>query len=261
MNLHVEEHGAGETLLLHQGLGQGSWAWRYQVPTFAERFRTIVFDTRGTGRSPVPREPYWIEDLAADAAAILDGRSAHVVALSMGGYVALTLALAQPELVRSLVLVGTGAGGPDRVPRPQDVRDAYAAAIGLPFDEYGRKMMPLTFSSGWTERNPERFEEILAARGEHPTPDVTLDAHLEACYGFHARGCQVELIGVPALVVHGDADVIVPVENGRALAARLPNARYVELQGRGHNVQLEDPETVNRLVLDFLRESFAFASA
>ena len=62
--LHVEEHGSGETLLLHQGLGQGSWAWRYVAPVFAERFRTIVFDTRGTGLSPVPDEPYGIGDLA-----------------------------------------------------------------------------------------------------------------------------------------------------------------------------------------------------
>ena len=114
--------------------------------------------------------------------------------------------------------------------------------------------MPLTLSPGWTERNSERFEEILAARGEHPTPDVTLDAHLEACYGFYARGSEVERIDAPALVIHGDADVIVPVENGRALASRLPNARYVELPGRGHNVQLEDPGTINRLVLEFLAE-------
>jgi 3-oxoadipate enol-lactonase len=252
--LHVEEHGDGEPLLLLEGLGQSLWAWREQIPVFARYFRTIAFDTRGTGRSPVPQELYGIDELAQDAADVLDGRTASVVGLSMGGYVALTLALARPELVASLVLVGTGAGGPDRVPRPQDVRDAYAAAIGLPFDEYGRRTMPLTFSPGWTERNPERFEEILAARGEHPTPDVTLDAHLQACYAFYARGCEVERIDAPALVVHGDADLIVPVENGRALAARLPNARYVELPGRGHNVQLEDPATVNRLVLKFLAE-------
>lgn len=253
--LYVEEHGEGEPLLLLEGLGQSLWAWRDQIPVFAVHFRTIAFDTRGTGRSPVPREPYGIDELAHDAADVLDGRTAQVVGLSMGGYVALTLALARPELVRSLVLVGTGAGGPDRVPRPQDVRDAYAAAVGLPFDEYGRRTMPLTFSPGWTERNPERFEEILAARLEHPTPDVTLAAHLEACYGFYARGCEVERVDVPALVVHGDADMIVPVENGRALASRLPNARYVELPGRGHNVQLEDPATINRLTLCFLRES------
>jgi len=250
--LYVEEYGEGEPLLLIEGLGQSMWAWREQIPAFARRHRTIAFDTRGTGRSPVPDEPYGIDELAQDAADILEGRTASVVGLSMGGYVALTLALARPELVRSLVLVGTGAGGPHRVPRPQDVRDAYAAAIGLPFDEYGLKTMPLTFSPGWTERNPERFEEILAARSEHPTPEVTLDAHLLACYGFYARGCEVERIDAPALVVHGDADVIVPVANGRALASRLPNARYVELPGRGHNVQLEDPATVNRLVLEFL---------
>jgi 3-oxoadipate enol-lactonase len=252
--LYVEEHGNGEPLLLIEGLGQSMWAWREQVPVFARHYRTIAFDTRGTGRSPVPGGPYGIDELAHDAADVLDGRQARIVGLSMGGYVGLTLALAQPELVRSLVLVGTGAGGPDRVPRPQDVRDAYAAAIGLPFDEYGRRTMPLTFSPGWAERNPERFEGILAARLEHPTPEKTLDAHLQACYGFYRRGCEVERIEAPALVVHGDADVIVPVENGRALASRLPNAHYVELAGRGHNVPLEDPATFNRLVLEFLAE-------
>jgi 3-oxoadipate enol-lactonase len=250
--LYVEEQGEGEALLLIEGLGQSMWAWREQIPAFSRHYRTIAFDTRGTGRSFVPDQPYGIDELAEDAADVLAGRRAYVVGLSMGGYVALTLALAQPGLVRSLVLVGTGAGGPDRVPRPQDVRDAYAAAIGLPFDEYGRRTMPLTFSPGWTARNPERFEEILAARGEHPTPHVTLDAHLQACYGFYERGCEVERIDVPALVLHGDHDLIVPVENGRMLAARLANARYVELPGRGHNVQLEDPATINRLVLEFL---------
>ena len=251
--LYVEEHGEGEPVLLIEGLGQSMWAWREQVPVFARHYRTIAFDTRGTGRSPVPDKAYGIGELARDAADVLDGRQARVVGLSMGGYVALTLALAHPELVRSLVLVGTGAGGPDRVPRPKDVRDAYAAAIGLPFDEYGRTTMPMTFSPGWTERNPERFEEVLAARGEHPTPDVTLDAHLQVCYGFYNRRCEVERIDTPALVLHGDADVIVPVENGRVLASRLPNARYVELPGRGHNLPLEDPATFNRLVLDFLQ--------
>ncbi len=252
MRLYVEEHGDGEPLLLVEGLGQSMWAWREQMPVFARRFSTIAFDTRGTGRSPVPVEPYGILELADDAARILDGRAAHVVALSMGGYVSLTLALARPELVRSLVLVGTGAGGPDRVPRPEHVRDAFAAAQGLPLEEYGRATMPYTFADGWPERNPDRYEEILRARLEHPTPYETIDVHMRACYRFYDDGCPVERIDVPALVVHGDEDLIVPVENGRMLARRLPNARYVELPGRGHNVPLEDPDTFNRLVLDFL---------
>jgi pimeloyl-ACP methyl ester carboxylesterase len=250
--LYVEEHGHGEPLLLVEGLGQSMWAWREQIPVFAERFRTIAYDTRGTGRSPLPHEPYGIDALAHDAADVLDGRTARVVALSMGGYVALTLALARPDLIRALVLVGTGAGGAERVPRAQWVRDAFASATGLPYDQYGRRTMPMTFSRGWTDRNAERFDEIIAARGAHPTPDETLEAHIQACYGFYARGCEVERIQAPALVVHGDEDLIVPVENGRMLASRLPNARYVELPGVGHNVQLEVPERFNTLVLEFL---------
>jgi 3-oxoadipate enol-lactonase len=250
--LHVEEHGSGETLLFHQGLGQGSWAWRYQVPVFAACFRVIVFDTRGTGRSPVPDEPYDIHDLADDAARILDGRKAHVVGFSMGGYVALTLARAHPELVRSLVLAGTGAGGPGRVPRPEYVREAFEAALPLPPEEQRRTTLPYTFSPGWTEANPERFEEIVAATLDHPTPIETIQAHMAACYRFYDEALEVESMDAPALVVHGDEDLIVPVENGRILAQRLPHARYVELAGRGHNAMLQDPDAFNGVVLGFL---------
>ena len=253
MRLHVEEHGDGETLLLHQGLGQGSWAWRYTAPALARHFRTIVFDTRGTGRSYVPDEPYGIDDLAHDAAEILDGRAAHVAGFSMGGYVALTLARTRPELVRSLVLAGTGAGGPNRVPRPEHVREAFAAALHMPAEEARRTTLPYTFSSGWTDANPTRFEEILAATLEYPTSRKTIAAHMDACYRFYEEAIEVEGIEAPALVVHGDEDLIVPTENGRELARRLPNARYVELEGRGHNLMLQDPETFNQLVLGFLR--------
>lgn len=252
MRLHIEEHGDGETLLLHQGLGQGSWAWRYAAPVLAQRFRTILFDTRGTGRSYVPDAPYGIADLADDAAEVLDGRAAHVIGFSMGGYVALTLALAHPELVRSLVLAGTGAGGSTRVPRPAHVREAFDAAMSLPPEEQRRATLPYTFAPGWAETNAERVDEIVAAALEHPTPTRTIAVHTAACYRFYEDGIDVEQIEVPALVMHGTEDLIVPTENGRELARRLPNARYVELPGRGHNLMLQDPDAFTELVLDFL---------
>ena len=254
-DLYVEEHGEGDPLLLIQGLGQVMWAWRYQLPILSRRWRTIVFDTRGTGRSTATATGRTVRDLADDAVAVLRATGAErssVVGFSMGGYVALTLALDRPELVRRLVLVGTGAGGPDRVPRPRHVADAFVEAFGVPHEEFGRRTMPYTFAPRWTETNPERFEEILAARLEHPTPYETIEAHVRACYAFYDTGIDVERITSPTLVVHGAEDLIVPVENGRRLAQRLPNARYVELDGRGHNLMLEDPPTFVRLVLDFL---------
>jgi pimeloyl-ACP methyl ester carboxylesterase len=249
---YVEEHGDGDPLLLIQGLGQAIWAWREQVADFSRSYRTILYDARGTGRTPRSAEPYGIPELADDAARVLAGRRAHVVALSMGGYVALTLALARPELVRSLVLVGTGAGGPDRVPRPDRVREAFTAAFGLPHEEFARVTTPYTFRPGWPEANPERFEALIAERNERPTPYEVIEEHVRACYAFYAAGPPVERIAARALVVHGDADLIVPVENGRMLAERLPNCEYAELPGRGHNLPLEDPETFNPIVLDFI---------
>jgi 3-oxoadipate enol-lactonase len=244
--------GSKEPLLLIAGLGQGTWVWRDVLPGL-ERDRPVMpFEARGTGElADVPARDS-VAAMAADVSAELDG-PAHVLGFSMGGYVALTLALAHPELVRSLLLVATGGGGPGRVPRPRHVADAFTEALALPHEEFGRRTLPYTFAGGWVEANPDRFEEILAARLERPTPYETLEAHAEACYRFYAEGCDAERIGARALVVHGDGDLIVPVENGRLLAARLPNVKYVELPGRGHNLMLEDPETFVGLVREFLR--------
>jgi 3-oxoadipate enol-lactonase len=240
-----------EPLLLIAGLGQGTWVWRDVLPALERNRPVIAFEARGTGALAGVPARMSIAEMAADARRTLDG-PAHLLGFSMGGYVALTLALAAPELVRSLLLFATGGGGPGRVPRPHHVADGFIEALGLPHEEFGRRTLPYTFAAGWVEANPERFEEIVVARLERPTPDETLEAHAAACYRFYAEGCDAERIGVRALVVHGDEDLIVPVENGRMLAGRLRHAKYVELPGRGHNLMLEDPETFVRLVLEFL---------
>jgi pimeloyl-ACP methyl ester carboxylesterase len=253
--LAARAEGDGEPLLLIAGLGQGGWVWQDAAPALAARHRVTWFDNRGTGRTPPPAHDD-VAELADDAATFIDTPT-DVLGFSMGGYVALTLALAHRDLVCSLILVSTGAGGPGRVPRPAHVARAFGDALGLPPAEFGRRTLPYTFAPGWAEANPERFEAVLAARLERPTPYETIEAHAGACYGFYAAACEVERIEVPALVVHGDEDLIVPVENGRRLAARLPNAQYVELSGRGHNLMLEDPETLVGLVRDFLAEGAA----
>jgi pimeloyl-ACP methyl ester carboxylesterase len=221
------------------------------VPLLSSEHEVVTYDNLGTGLlndRPARRS---IAELADDALAQTEG-PAHMVGLSMGGYVALTLALERPELVRSLVLAGTGAGGPDRVRRPAHVAAAFTAGLRLPYDEFARSTMPYTFSEGWVAANPERFEAIVAARLERPSPYTTIEAHAEACYAFYGAGCEVERIQAPALVVHGSEDLIVPVENGRRLAERLPNAEYLELPARGHNLQLEDPEAFAAAVRGFL---------
>ena len=234
--------------------------WR-DVAALLERERPVVlFEARGTGALRDEPARATVHEMAADAAALLDA-PAHVVGLSMGGYVALTLALAEPSRVRSLVLVGTGGGGPGRVPRPFHVARAFEEAFGSPQEEFARRTMPFTFAPGWTEANAERFDEIVALRGAEPTSYKAILTHAEACYAFYREGCEAERVSVPALVVHGDEDLIVPVENGRMLAARLPDVEYVELAGHGHNLPLEIPDALAGLVSRFLSRVEAGAAA
>jgi len=240
-----------EPLLLIAGLGQGVWIWRDVLPLLERERPVVAFEAQGTGQLAHMAPRRTIGEMAADARNLLDAPS-HVLGFSMGGYVALTLALTAPDVVASLLLFGTAAGGPGRVPRPRHVADAMTEALGIPDAEFALRTMPFTVSRAWVDAHPERFEEMLAARIENPTPVELLDAHVEACYRFYEQGCPVERIELPALVVHGDQDLIVPVENGRRLAERLPCAEYVELPGRGHNLMFEDPESLARLALDFL---------
>jgi pimeloyl-ACP methyl ester carboxylesterase len=243
--------GSEDPLLLIAGLGQGTWVWRDVLPALERDRPVTTYEARGTGtRVDLPPRRS-VDEMVADVLDELD-RPAHVLGFSMGGYVALSLAYAHPELVRSLLLFGTGAGGPERVRRPRHVAGAIAEALGLPDDELAERTMPLTFSPGWVEAMPDRYREIIAARVHNPTPYELLEAHGGACFRFYEEDLAVEQIAAPALVAHGDQDLIVPVENGRMLARRLPNAEYVELAGRGHNLMLEDPESFVDVVRRFL---------
>jgi pimeloyl-ACP methyl ester carboxylesterase len=253
--LHVEEHGSGPPVLLIQGLGYAVWGWRNQLAPLATRHRVIAFDNRGAGRSEKPPGPYTIDELAADTAGVLDERAiaaACVVGLSMGGFIAQTLALSRPDLVGRLVLVGTSAGGPESVPQPAETREAWLDARDLPPEEFARATMRYSFAPGWTDAHPAVYESLLTARLEFPTPPEAWAAQFAACEEFLARGVPVEQIQAPTLVVHGALDRVVDPRNGELLTRRIPGARLLPIPGCGHQVPLEAPDRFNDAVLEFL---------
>jgi pimeloyl-ACP methyl ester carboxylesterase len=255
LSLYVEETGAGSPFLLIQGLGQSSWPGRRLGPTFTDRRRVILFDNRGTGRSPKEPPPESIQQLADDAASVLDGRvggPADVLGHSMGGYIAQTLALRRPDLVRSLVLVGTGAGEPTHEGVPPATLQHWLANAHRPPEDYARATMHLSFAEGWREANEELYERFVAERIEYPTPPACWRAQYDACVAFVERGAPIEGISVPTLVVHGDRDRVVPISNGRGIAARIPGAELEVFPGSGHYPYLEDPARFADVVGAFL---------
>ncbi len=252
MRLYIEEHGEGHPLLLLSGLGYASWSWQRQIPAWSQHLRCVVVDNRGAGRSPKPPGPYAIEAMADDAAEMLDGRRAHVAGFSMGGYIAQTLALRHPQLVERLVLVCTGTGGPDYGRLPEETRAAWEANADRAPADFARNTMPFSFAPGWTGEHPDEFEQLLRDRLEFPTPMEAWRAQYNACEAFVERVTPVEEIAAPTLVVHGDADRIVPYENGVELARRIPAARFERFAGAGHLLFIEQHERFNKAVLEFL---------
>jgi pimeloyl-ACP methyl ester carboxylesterase len=255
-SLHVQTAGHGQTVLLIHGLGYAAWAGIPLRNHLVDAgYRYLTFDNRGTGGSDKPQGPYTITELAVDAAAVVRARAeppVHVIGYSLGGYIALQLALVQPETVASLTLIATSAGGPGSSDVPEATREAWAAATGGSAEDFARATMPISFRPGWTDSQPEAFESILKSRLEQPTPEHAWQAQYDAGARHIADGLDVRGLRVPALVLHGTDDRVVPHANGVRLANLLPDARFRTLAGAGHLSWFEDPEGVSAQIIDFL---------
>ncbi|HEX8354501.1 MAG TPA: alpha/beta hydrolase [Pyrinomonadaceae bacterium] len=254
VELYYEEHGRGEPLVLVPGFGTGAWIWYRQVPAFAERFRTVVFDPRGVARSGGRDEPLTMRRFADDVAALLDAlgvEAAHVLGASFGGFVAQEFALAHPERTRSLVLCCTSFGGARHRPPSAETLAAIASTKGLNTEERVRENLLLAFSPGFAAAQPREVERVIRLRAENRVPEYAYLRQLQAAVAFDA-GARVGGIRARTLVITGDADAIVPHENSLNLAAAIPGATLRVVGGGSHTFFIERPEEFNRAVVEFV---------
>jgi pimeloyl-ACP methyl ester carboxylesterase len=256
IELYYEEHGRGEPLVLVPGFGTGAWIWYRQVPGFAERFRTVVFDPRGVARSGGRDEPFTMRQFADDLAALLKAlgiESAHVLGASFGGFVAQEFALGYPASTRSLILCCTSFGGAGHVPPSAETLAAIASTKGLNTEERVRENLLLAFSPPFAAEHPEEVERVISLRAENHVPEYAYLRQLQAAVAFDAAS-RVGNVKAPTLVLTGDADTIVPHENSVNLAAAIPGARLRVVEGGSHAFFIERPEEFNRAVVEFVEQ-------
>jgi 3-oxoadipate enol-lactonase len=237
------------------GIGGKRQGWYEQLPVFGRRFRTLALDYRDTGDSDPGPVPYTIGDVAADVRAFLDAlriADASLVGVSMGGFVALELALSHPELVDRLVLVCTSAGGPTHVSTsPEIMRLLMPGDEEVETGEGARRVCSAVMAPGVAEVHPEYVETFVEIAQHRPLRKDAYLAQLAACRG-HDVSDRLAEIGAETLVVHGELDPLVPAANGRHLAERLPNARLLMYPDTGHIPQVERSAEFNRDVIEFL---------
>jgi pimeloyl-ACP methyl ester carboxylesterase len=219
----------------------------------------ILTDNAGVGLS-TGTAPETVAGMARDAASLIDALGLEHVDLfgfSMGGFVAQQIAVDRPELVRRLVLVGTGPRGGEGMGQ---LNPDVAPLFGTVYDPQDLMWLPIFFSpSGKSQAAGRQFLERIRARTEDrdvPVSEATVAAHLAAAHewGVAAPGSYDYLRRIchPALVVNGSNDVVVPTVNSYTLQQNLPNAELILFPDSNHGSHFQFIELFNRYVTDFL---------
>jgi 3-oxoadipate enol-lactonase len=259
VKIHYNEAGEGDPLLLIMGYGMPGDAWLGSLP-FLNGFRAVYYDNRGTGLSDRPSGPYTIPQMAEDAAGLLDHlgiERAHVYGVSMGGMIAQELVLRHPGRVRSVVLGCTLCGGEQAtMADPQVIESLVDAVKSMSSGDHAAwvdRQLPLMFPPDWIAANPAiRDIFLMMAPMLPPTPPETAELTMAGLLGWSSHD-RLPDITAPTLIVHGDRDVLIPVENAHLLARRIPGARLHIVPGAGHGYPAQDPVGVHQLVTEFFR--------
>ncbi len=250
--LYTEVHGAGEDLLLVAGLGGMATFWHRQVDTLAERYRVVLHDHRGVGRSSAAPVVSSAIEMAQDLVALMDALeidSAHIVGHSTGGAIGQQIALHHPERVRSLVLSASWAGPTQLFIDTFRVRRDILINAGV---KHYMMVGSLLASPAWSMgENYPGMEAFLAERiANFPGLETEL-ARLNAVMTHDLR-YQVKNIAAPTGVISAKDDSLTPPGMSDELAALIPGAKQVLLPEGGHFCPLTVTDRYNRELVALL---------
>jgi pimeloyl-ACP methyl ester carboxylesterase len=256
--LHVAEAGTGPALLLVHGLGVSHETWEPTLRTFASRWRVIAPDLPGHGRSGKPDAPYTVDFFAGVLRSLgraLGVEEAVVVGNSMGGRIALELAIHYPRFTRALVLAAPASSF------PRAFGPMVALGSGLASPRLMRHVLPWAQGQCFHDPgHPARATHcaLVAARLAHEDWPQHVRAILRSLVGVvAAERPALETVTQPVLIVWGRDDRLLPAPLAQPLRRAMPHARLVMLSRCGHLPMLEQPAAFHRVVDQFLREADA----
>src|SRR5713226_1712674 len=281
IDIEYEEFGDPKAtpLLLVTGLGAQmiSWDETFCEQLAASGFHVIRFDNRDSGLStrmeaagPAdivsalngdPHLAYMLDDMAADAAGLLDAlgiEAAHIVGASMGGFISQLIAINHPGRALSLTSIMSGPSRGEGVsPTPEGSALLFRQPPSNPEESIEMAMSGRRLLVGSGDPFDEAFERAKATRAvQRAYYPVGTGRQLLAILAADSRLERLQGVGVPTLVIHGKDDILVPIENGRMVAAAVPGARMLELDGMGHDI----PKRVWPQVIDAIVETARQAS-
>lgn len=224
--------------------------WDPQVEAFRERFRILLYDTRGHGQSAAPKGPYSLEGLADDLAALLKElriQRPHFIGLSMGGMIGQTAALRFPDLFQTLTLADTTSRYPAEALPLWEARVRTAETQGL--QPLVQPTLERWFTEGFRKRSPGKVAEIGKAIAATPVAGYAGCSQAIPKIDLTAR---LKDIKCPVLVLCGDKDPGTPPQMSREIHDNLPGSKLVMIPDAAHLANVEQPGHFNRALEEFL---------
>lgn len=256
INLHYEERGTGEPLLLIMGITAPGSVWEKHADDWQHHFRCILGDNRGVGQSDKPAGPYSTAQMADDYAGLIDKLglgTVRVVGVSMGSTIAQQLALRHPDKVRSLVLMCPWA----RCDRTAEAIFRHMATIKarLRPEEFANYIQLLIYAKGsWDD--DATYAELQAGQQQaavdaSPQPLHGLEGQAEACIA-HNTLADLGNIEQPCLVIGGRNDIFTPVWMSEEVAGAIKNSELHLYDDAGHAFHWERIDDFNPRICDWL---------
>jgi 3-oxoadipate enol-lactonase len=235
-----------------QGLGADSRGWFAQRLAIGRQHRGIVFDNRGVGRSDKPVGSYDLEQMAADAVAVLDAagfESAHVIGASMGGVLAQIMAVRYPSRVRSLVLACTACRHLGW--RRELLEDWAALAQAQGMRAFASRNMRWLVGPRALRRFWPAFGVLTPLAISAPTHSFVSQVNAILDMDDSVRDL-LHTVTAPTLVLVGSQDILTPQADAEEIAELIPDSELAIVQGGAHGFMVENFGPFNRLVLEFL---------
>jgi 3-oxoadipate enol-lactonase len=255
IDINYAIEGAGPWITLSHSLACNLSMWDEQARVLAKKFKVLRYDTRGHGGTDAPAGPYTLDELAADAQALLEAleiRKTHWVGLSLGGMIGQTFALNHPGLLQSLALCDTTSRYPaEAAPMWADrIQTVEAKGMGAVVDG--------TLARWFTEpyRNSRKDVVDRVAATIRGTP---VAGFVGCCHAIPKINVTDRLkeITCPALVVVGDQDAATPPAMAREIHSALPGSELVIIPSAAHLSNIEQPDAFNEALLGFLDRAAA----
>jgi 3-oxoadipate enol-lactonase len=249
---YFEMYGQGpETIVLAHGLLWSGEMFHKQVRHFKEKYRIIVYDHRGQGRSEVTPRGYDMDELYKDAVALIEALElgpVHFGGLSMGGFIGLRIAARRPDLLRSLILMETSAQAEPNIFK-YGILNMLVKLFGVA--SVAGPVMKIMFGEAFLN-DPSRKEERETWRSNLLKNKKTIVRAVEGV--LRRKGVEAELqnIQCPTLILVGTDDKATTPEKAEFLNSNISNSKLVYVQDAGHTACIEAPKQYNEAIQSFL---------